>query len=583
MKGFGNLIKNELIKTGKSVYFRVFVILILVLSIVIPVDVFVNYKITSKYNAITYEYWYDDDDGATAGEKALRECYREADKFFKDNSIDKNDWRYQDYYEAYGNFYCARVKVFDMLAKGEILYADAEGYFYEALVGYNSYNDSSFYESSLNYDNLNAITPGIINENGEETYDGLTKEEYEKLRDEAQKNKDIMSNYIKTADIQTKYTKLIAGYNESLTEIKKDIEETEAIYKKTNSPTDKQRLKELQVTSEKYATMLWGYQALKSGNYDADSWQYNAVTNDLSGATTMLVNNIKYDKDVYEKSDEMQYYKSYKCYCLSLDANINTANKAIAAIKYSLENNIPIAEEKNNSSYEQLAGQMKFISVFICLFMIVMAGTTLSNEFISGAIRLLLIRPRSRSKILLSKILMVFIYGSSLMLISLIIMSILNFGLCETKDLFTKTVMVNTFGKAYAAIPILLMLFKCVLSLFSINFMISFSILLSVLFAKGGVLAVALSNMIQVADVCLTELFFEVNMALNGLLAYTPVPYLDLSMYITSPIDGVGSYYYSAPMQNVFNPIVGAVIIAVFSAVMYAIAFIVFRKKQIKS
>lgn len=574
MRGFGNLVKNELIKTGKTVYFRVFVALILVLSIVIPIGVFVNYKITSKYSDFIYETWYSDE--ATGAEKALYDCYREADKFFEDNSIGKDDWRYQDYYDAYVNYYCARAKVFDLLAKGEISYTDAEGYFYEALIGYENYSSDSI-------ENLYAITPGFVNEYGEESYDGLTKEEYEKLRDEAQKNKDIMSNYIKTADIQTKYTKLIAGYNESLSECKKDIQEAEAIYKKTNSTTDKQRLTDLKVACERYETLLWGYQALKTGNCSADSWQYKAVTDKLTGATTMLISNIKYDRDIYEKSDDANYYKSYKRYCLSLDANINSANKAITAIKYALENNIPIADEEEYSSYEQLANQMFFISVFICLFMIVMAGTTISNEFISGSIRLLLIRPRSRSKILLSKILMVFIYGAGLMLISLVIMSALNFGFCETKDLFEKTVMVNTSGKAYTAVPILLMLFKLVLSLFSINFMISFSVLLSVLFTKGGVLAVALSNMIQVADVCLTNIFSEVNTALNGLLAYTPVPYLDLSMYIVSPVDGVGLYYYSAPVQNVFNPLVGAAIIAVWSAIMYVISFVVFSKKQIKS
>ena len=48
MKGLGNLVKNELIKTGKAVYFKVFVILILIVSIALPTGYFINDKIEEK-------------------------------------------------------------------------------------------------------------------------------------------------------------------------------------------------------------------------------------------------------------------------------------------------------------------------------------------------------------------------------------------------------------------------------------------------------------------------------------------------------------------------------------------------------
>ena len=140
-------------------------------------------------------------------------------------------------------------------------------------------------------------------------------------------------------------------------------------------------------------------------------------------------------------------------------------------------------------------------------------------------------------------------------------------GLCETKNLFAKTVMVHFSGKAYAISTVVLALFKCLLSLFSVNVMISFSIFLSVLFTKGGVLAVALANMVQIADVCANAMFNEINIALNGFLEYTPVPYLDMSFYLESPIDYNALYSgYTASIQTVFNPIIGAVVVTICSA-----------------
>ena len=59
MKGLGNLVKNELIKTGKAVYFKVFVILILVVSIALPTGYFINDKIEEKRKNDT-AYWEDE-------------------------------------------------------------------------------------------------------------------------------------------------------------------------------------------------------------------------------------------------------------------------------------------------------------------------------------------------------------------------------------------------------------------------------------------------------------------------------------------------------------------------------------------
>lgn len=586
MKGLGNLVKNELIKTGKAVYFKVFVILILVASIVLPTGFFINDKIDEKRkDDISWEedYYYNAAD--TPVEKAYYGCYAEASDFFSKNSISKDDWRYEEYYNVYAVYYCARAKAFDILAKGEIPYSEVETYFYDAIYPYE-YSGSDY--NSPNLSDLSAVTdkidiPESDGDGNSFTYDGLSKEEYEKLRDQAEKNKENVANYIKSASIVTKYENLVKVAQDDAKTAKENLDEAQNRYNKTKSLDDSMALADAKAAYESKSVLLWGYQQLLDGKYDANDWHYSEVKNTLTLVSEALNRNVVYDKEVYKKiySDN---YKSYKRYLLSVEPIVKAANNAVTAIKYSFEKNIPVSGNDSKSASAYLSTQMLFVNIAICLFMIIMAGTTLSNEFISGSIRLLLIRPRSRSKILLSKILSVFIYGAGLMFISFIVLSALNMGLCETKDLFTKTVMLHASGRAYTAIPIVTALFKCVLSLFSVNVMISFSVFISVLFAKGGILAVALSTIIQIVCVCTSNILSAVNAALNGLLAYTPVPYLDMSFYLTNPIDA-GTLYsgYYISIQSAFNPIVGAVVVTICSALFYTLAFVVFKKKQIKN
>lgn len=588
MKGLGNLVKNELIKTGKAVYFKVFVILILVASIALPTGFFINDKIDERRRNDT-AYWEENyyyDDAETPVQKIYSQSYSEAAKFFSDNSITSDDWRYEEYYDVFATYYCAREKAFDALVNGGIPYSEIEAYFYDALYSAEPYE---YHYGNSNFTDLSAITekpdiPETDEEGNPFTYEGLSKEEYEKLRDQAKKNKENVANYIKSASIVTKYENLVKVAQDEVKTAKQTLDDAQARYNKTKTVDDKKILADANAAYESKNVLLWGYQELLKGKYEVDDWHYTEVKNTLTVAANALSSNVIYDEDIYKKDYAESYNKSYHHYVLTVEPAVKAANNAISAVKYSFEKNIPISGTESKSAGEYLSTHIKIVNIVICLFMIVMAGTTMSNEFMSGSIRLLLIRPRSRSKILLSKILSVFIYGAGLMLVSFVIMSALNMGLCETKNLFAKTVMVHFSGKAYAISAVVLALFKCIFSLFSVNVMISFSIFLSVLFTKGGVLAVALGNMVQIADVCANAIFNEINIALNGFLEYTPVPYLDMSFYLGSPIDYNALYYgYTASIQTVFNPIIGAVVVTICSALFYTLAFVIFKKKQIKN
>ncbi len=93
----------------------------------------------------------------------------------------------------------------------------------------------------------------------------------------------------------------------------------------------------------------------------------------------------------------------------------------VAINEYRLEHNIaPNTEETMWTFVESNAGVVTFVG----LFAIIVAAGIVASEFSWGTIKLLLIRPISRTKILLSKYLTVLLFGAS-MLVILFIFSIL--------------------------------------------------------------------------------------------------------------------------------------------------------------
>lgn len=96
----------------------------------------------------------------------------------------------------------------------------------------------------------------------------------------------------------------------------------------------------------------------------------------------------------------------------------------IDIIDYHLEENIrPMA----GTMWDGINGSAQLI-ILITLFTVIVAGDSLAGEFSSGTIKLLLIRPSSRLKILLSKYLSMILFGLGL-LVTLFIVSVLVNGI----------------------------------------------------------------------------------------------------------------------------------------------------------
>ena len=106
--------------------------------------------------------------------------------------------------------------------------------------------------------------------------------------------------------------------------------------------------------------------------------------------------------------------------------------REIAINEYQIENNLAPQTEKNVWSFVR---DGKNLISFIGIFLIIVAAGMVSQEFSWGTIKLLLVRPISRSKILLSKYLTVLLFGITLLATLFTVSTIAGwalFGLPET-------------------------------------------------------------------------------------------------------------------------------------------------------
>lgn len=94
----------------------------------------------------------------------------------------------------------------------------------------------------------------------------------------------------------------------------------------------------------------------------------------------------------------------------------------IAVINYQLEHHIRSTEGTMWDGINESAG----LGILITLFTIIIAGDIVAAEFSTGTIKMLLIRPANRIKILLSKYLAMLLFGILLLLILFIVSALVN-------------------------------------------------------------------------------------------------------------------------------------------------------------
>jgi ABC-2 type transport system permease protein len=204
-----------------------------------------------------------------------------------------------------------------------------------------------------------------------------------------------------------------------------------------------------------------------------------------------------------------------------------------------------------------------FSYLLITIFTVVVSAESVAGEFSSGTIKLLLIRPWSRSKILLSKYVALLIFAllmSVVMLLSSFVLNMILFGYGDAQTAKEALGVLNSSG------PFSYMLQVYCLDYIGLIMIVTLSFMLSTLFRSGG-LAIGLSMFIY---------FF--GLIASGLLAMLDYKWVEYLLFLHLNLK---EYLSSTEIAHNMTMGFSLGVLAVYYIVFMAITWYVFNKRDV--
>ena len=585
MKKLARLIGNENKKVLKQTGLRVLLIIIAALTALAPLLDFTLKKIVGSpsYSGYDSNYWtYNTErlkkqlaDAEENGRICDAEYYRvflDTTEFFEKNNIHE-DWRIDvfrsDYATLRGTVGLVKLIIEDGVDSDDIKESMMSSFLYE-----------------IDPNGIYPYQTVLLPENIEATY----KAQKDALAE--------LEERILTYTLGDYYASKLEEAKAALEAARQSVE----YLKSGSAPADPRLTPELSAEFIAYEVALgerlveWNelnvqaWQWLTDNVFDYRGWQFNTVVK-LQWLKTLADSPTGVSRELFYASD---YFSSdivdYEEYIAMTQKNARNFEEASAIIRASMEHGVPIRGTVNDSTKTLFLSEFSSSFGIIVIFVIILAGMTLSNEYTSGTVRLLLIRPQRRSRILASKLLSGGILWVAATAVASVLLAVECIALFGVKDLFAPAIF-NHGTKVMIVPAILAFLWRVLLSFISTAPIILFTLLISTLI-KRSALPIALAMICRFS----TSVITTVSLSLQKLhLEYTPLPYLDLTSFIGNTaeryiIDG------GSTLDNIFGAAEKALIssgnyrisigiawLVGIAAVLTVLSFVSFDRQQIKN
>lgn len=299
-----------------------------------------------------------------------------------------------------------------------------------------------------------------------------------------------------------------------------------------------------------------------------DTWENRALSDIETNRNQLLYTEIISEEEFNKERHYVLQYGSYERYVGAMQAQIDEYNNAIMIGEKSLEAGKPDMKFVPKGSRNRTVEFLRY-SIFVALFAVLLGGWSIASEFQHGTIRLLMIRPKTRTKILLAKFfaalvlsLVIYVLGS---LLNLIANGIL-FGFSDyAYPNYTISGEVNFF--AYY-IPKLLACTVSIIFAFAVAFMLSVII-------KNVAVAVALPIACFIGcNIVLATFTYSETM---NWLAYTPIPYVQISSFFTQNTMIRYILQRGIPLSLAY----GIMLLLVLSAICTLVSIYIFKIRDI--
>lgn len=335
-------------------------------------------------------------------------------------------------------------------------------------------------------------------------------------------------------------------------ELQNAEEKVKSLEEEKTSTDDKQRLEA--IDSE-----------IATAKIDLDVARYRVNENIKYGSDYMNTALANYQEQSY-RITQIDNSKEELTYQEKKDYNDSLEQREIS--KYIIENHVDV--NKANDLRGILSNFFNEFGLFIIVIVVMIAGTIVSEEFNKGTIKLLLVKPYSRNKILLSKFItvLIMIAFSIVMIIGMeLIVGGFIFGF---ESLSVPILQYNFDTNMLQEINVFSYLgIQTIMQLPSIILLATLSFALSTIFTNSPV-AIALPLLGYMGVAIINQLAIQYNI---GFLKYFVTLNWDFSQYL----------FGGMPLMEGLTPIFSGIICIIYFLIMIIPTFIIFKKKNIKN
>ena len=235
------------------------------------------------------------------------------------------------------------------------------------------------------------------------------------------------------------------------------------------------------------------------------------------------------------------------------------------------------SNDKTNA-FDFMYYALEFLSFVIIIFCVIIGSGMIAGETSGGTMKMLAIRPYKRSKIITGKLFATFLLGVIFLIIGTLTTFIIGarlYGLNSLPILLifnAETVSTISAGSLFAIFLALLLVRIIVYTILAVFISTAF---------KSNVAAVIISVIIYVFVALFGNLFGE-----SVIYGYLPFANVDLFRYLGGEfVTSGGSVLgldFSCPIQPDSNFYISLIIVAVFVAILLALTYIIFKKRDIE-
>lgn len=560
--------KNECIKIFRPVANKI-ILIIAVLLIAVPPCF--NYIISKSENDGYDAYYYVPDDDADADVKVYFYAERDTENFFRDNGISEESWRYSRYC---GNYRDLKMKQY---ACEEVTSGRTDAQTVASLFGwlFETPSETDVYtEDGMLHDGPAAVSP---------SYEEITADDIDFAKELEKAKADLAElEYNITEQSVKEYAQSRAdSAKKTLEAAKLQRAEASTNYGDGKNSAYLGAFNRAKADVEIAEYQISAYKAFAEADKDEEDWMFSEIEGCLPMVFSTLRESCVEDEKTFISEDSGdRTYEQYKREC---EKTQSRAREAAITVQYSLDNKIPLSDYVQNSTKSTVYGSLGTAAAITVIVMIIITVTLIAGEYSNGTIRLLLIRPKTRSKIIISKFLALMTCAILISIVGFVLVYGISIALFGVSDAFVPELM---YSSGVIEVPALVYgALKLILPLFSGIFIISIAFMMATVTEKIAVAAVLpfivdmFSGVVQTIALSLIEKF--------SFLRFTVLPYLNLGNLLVSPVD---RFIYRpmifSPDAAVYSDIsllAGVIIIALHTLAMYIIALAVFRKKEIKS